>query len=488
MTTIGVGLISHTNAGKTTLARTLLRSDIGEIGDRAHVTDVSERHVLIESAQGDVLELWDTPGFGDSARLYQRLKGQADPIGWALTQIWDRYADRPFWSGQKALVSARQACDVILYVVNASELPEDARYVETEMKILDWVGKPVILVLNQVGPLRSQARSEAEIALWRSHLAAHSCVRGALSLDAFGRCWVQEDRLLALIESLVPDDKKPAGSRLRAAWQARNYQTFEHSQQTLAHELACLAVDEETFAKSNLSQKVGGWVKNSVLGTDGEAAQLKAAQQAMLQRLESLARAAMDMLIKLHGLSGKAATEPLQELARELAVERPADEHKAGLWGGLVSGAAGGLAADLATGGLSFGAGALIGGVVGALGALGAVQAYNIARGKGSGRLHWSSEFLTRRVATALLGYLAVAHFGRGRGEFVQSESVPDHVKQALGVLNQYRSQLDAIWTSAHRDRDVVQTEQQLLGPLTALSRDVLLTLYPDCAAALTKP
>ena len=33
-TSIGVGLISHTNAGKTTLARTLLRSDIGEIGDR----------------------------------------------------------------------------------------------------------------------------------------------------------------------------------------------------------------------------------------------------------------------------------------------------------------------------------------------------------------------------------------------------------------------------------------------------------------------
>lgn len=486
-TSIGVGLISHTNAGKTTLARTLLRSDIGEIGDRAHVTDVSERHVLIESTQGDVLELWDTPGFGDSARLYQRLKQQADPIGWAVTQVWDRFADRPYWSGQKALISARQSCDVILYVVNASELPEDARYVETEMKILDWLGKPVVLVLNQVGPLRSQARSEAEVALWRSHLAAHSCVRGALSLDAFGRCWVQEDRLFALIETLVPMEKKGAGARLRAAWQARNYQTFEHSQQTLAHELACLAVDEEVFAKSNLSQKLGGWVKSSVLGADGDAAQLKAAQQAMLQRMESLTRAAMEMLIKLHGLSGSAATEPLQELARELAIERPTDEHKAGLWGGLLSGAAGGLAADLATGGLSFGAGALIGGVVGALGAASAVQAYNVARGKGSGRLHWSSEFMTRRVATTLLSYLAVAHFGRGRGEFVQV-AVPDHVKQALGAISQYRAQFERVWQSAKNDRDISKAEQQLLAPLSALTRDVLLALYPDCAAALTKP
>src|SRR4051812_49279908 len=46
---INVSLLSHTNVGKTTLARTLLRQDIGEVGDRAHVTEVAESHVLIES-------------------------------------------------------------------------------------------------------------------------------------------------------------------------------------------------------------------------------------------------------------------------------------------------------------------------------------------------------------------------------------------------------------------------------------------------------
>jgi hypothetical protein len=136
---------------------------------------------------------------------------------------------------------------------------------------------------------------------------------------------------------------------------------------------------------------------------------------------------------------------------------------------------------------LSFGAGALIGGVVGALGALGAVQAYNTARGKGSGRLHWSAEFLTRRVATALLSYLAVAHFGRGRGEFVQV-AVPDHVQQALAAISQYRSQFELAWTSARKDRDVARAEQILLKPLLGLSRDVLFALYPDCSAALNRP
>ena len=36
--TVVLSLISHTNAGKTTLLRTLLRQDVGEIADRAHVT------------------------------------------------------------------------------------------------------------------------------------------------------------------------------------------------------------------------------------------------------------------------------------------------------------------------------------------------------------------------------------------------------------------------------------------------------------------
>ena len=35
---INLSLVSHTNIGKTTLARTLLMQDVGEVADRAHVT------------------------------------------------------------------------------------------------------------------------------------------------------------------------------------------------------------------------------------------------------------------------------------------------------------------------------------------------------------------------------------------------------------------------------------------------------------------
>ena len=64
--TINLSIVSHTNIGKTTLARTLLNRDIGEIADRAHVTVTADRYPLIDVPSGARLILWDTPGFGNS--------------------------------------------------------------------------------------------------------------------------------------------------------------------------------------------------------------------------------------------------------------------------------------------------------------------------------------------------------------------------------------------------------------------------------------
>jgi predicted GTPase len=93
---IQLSLISHTNAGKTTLARTLVGRDVGEVRDAQHVTQEASSYRLIETPQGDALELWDTPGFGDSARLARRLAQQGNPVGWFLSQVWDRFRDRAF--------------------------------------------------------------------------------------------------------------------------------------------------------------------------------------------------------------------------------------------------------------------------------------------------------------------------------------------------------------------------------------------------------
>jgi predicted GTPase len=56
---VTLSLISHTNVGKTTLARTLLRQDVGEVRDAPHVTAENAVFIMLES-EGDVLRLWDT--------------------------------------------------------------------------------------------------------------------------------------------------------------------------------------------------------------------------------------------------------------------------------------------------------------------------------------------------------------------------------------------------------------------------------------------
>ena len=44
---VSLSLVSHTNAGKTTLARTLLGQDIGEVRDAPHVTEFADVHTLV---------------------------------------------------------------------------------------------------------------------------------------------------------------------------------------------------------------------------------------------------------------------------------------------------------------------------------------------------------------------------------------------------------------------------------------------------------
>ena len=49
---IQFALVSHTNNGKTTLARTLVGMDVGEVRDAAHVTQFAEAHPLQASEAG----------------------------------------------------------------------------------------------------------------------------------------------------------------------------------------------------------------------------------------------------------------------------------------------------------------------------------------------------------------------------------------------------------------------------------------------------
>ena len=62
---------------------------------------------------------------------------------------------------------------------------------------------------------------------------------------------------------------------------------------------------------------------------------------------------------------------------------------------------------------------------------IGAAHAYNLTRQKAGADLTWSSQAVSGFLLETILLYLAVAHFGRGRGDWEESES-PEFWKKAV--------------------------------------------------------
>lgn len=451
--TLSLSLVSHTNVGKTTLARTLLARDIGEVRDEAHVTETAEPHTLVESPAGDRLLLWDTPGFGDSLRLARRLAQAGNPLGWLLTEVWDRWRDRAFWASQRAIRHVLQQADVALYLVNAAEAPEDAGWLAAELQVLALLDKPVLVLLNQLGPPGAPADEARQLQVWQAHLAglpAGGVVRRVLPLDAFARCWVQEGVLLAAVQPLLPPARQGAMARLAEAWAARQRATWQAAMALLAGRLARAALDRAALpapgwrAPLQASWRALGAALG--LGEGGAAGAEARAMQALADRLDADIRQGTEALIRLHGLQGQAGGEVLAQLAQHFARRAPVDEGQAALWGGLVAGALAGLKADLLSGGLTLGGGLLAGGVLGALGAAGAAHGVNRLRHAGPPQLAWQDRVLDALLRSALLGYLAVAHHGRGRGDWQPAEPPPAWAEAVDAALASRAPALAALW------------------------------------------
>ena len=476
--TIDLSLISHTNAGKTTLARTLLGRDVGEVRDAAHVTDLATGYVLVQQGE-DALMLWDTPGFGDTARLLSRLKLSGNPIGWLLSQVWDRFRERALWSSQQAVRNAREQADVILYLVNSSEDPGTATYVPLEMEVLSWIGKPVVVLLNQMGPPR--ADTSAEIALW-SGIGADRLVRAVVPLDAFARCWVQEGTLLDTVAPLLPPDKQAAMTALRQRWEELNVTRFDEAMNVLGHYLTQAAVDQEAVDEPGWQGKLAG----AFTGRGGGNAAARKAMTALAGRLAQETTQSTEALIRLHGLSGKATRTVLERVGDDYAHSEKTPEGAAAALGGLVSGAVGGLAADLAAGGLTLGGGMIIGGILGAIGATGVARSLNLARGEDGSAMRWSGDFFERLTVTALLRYLAVAHFGRGRGDWSEGEHPAfwqPLVEQAVAERSdELRAVLKLVPPYA---RSIAAAEAELTAIVAQCASTVLARLYPQATALL---
>lgn len=477
---IQFALVSHTNNGKTTLARTLVGMDVGEVRDAAHVTQFAEAHPLQRSEAGDTLVLWDTPGFGDSVRLLKRLSMAGNPIGWFLREVFDRYRDRPFWLSQQALRAAKEEADVILYLVNSSESPQDAGYLPSEMKILEWLGKPVAVLLNQMGPPRPGAEESGEQGRWRQHLAQFAVVKEVLPLDAFARCWVHEHVFYEAIGRLIEESKQPGYARLLQAWSGANQQRYLEALRVAAQQLAAAARDAEPIAQEGRGM-LRSALKAVGIGKDEQRRQ-ELAMAALVERLNARINGATARMLALYRIDPGQALTINARVRDNFAVHAPVDKAQAGLLGAVVSGAATGLSADAMAGGLTMGAGALLGAIVGGLTMAGAAWGFNQRMDRDKPGVQFADPFLQSLLVSAVLRYLAVAHFGRGRGNWVEGEAPAFWQEEVERALGKHAAAHPDLWKAVRTAPDEPAAVKLVEAVLVPATDAVLANLYPGVA------
>ena len=482
---IALSLISHTNIGKTTLARTLLRKDIGLVADRAHVTLENQKYIVLETEAGESLQLWDTPGFPNCQKILSRLQGAKNPIVRILTEVWDRFRDRPSWCAQQAVLNVQQEADIVLYLVNAAEEPNMAGYIAPELQLLEWIGKPVIVLLNQTGPPKDREDREGLERPWKDYFARYSFVRGVHSLDAFSRCWVQEGILFETIHSLLSPDDRQRMTRLFAVWQKANLTLFHAAMEQWA-------VLVSRAAKSRVMTKGDG---------SSMEVQKQQAVDSLLMDLVNEVGATTKAVIALHGLEGD-AIGVIQARMEHVEVLRGGQSWGeatlsgtaiGGIGGALTSGAYAGLHLDAATGGVSMGlftvAGAVVGGVLGFLG--GEAWAERQA-GHQQTPVMWSDDYLDLLVQDVIIRYLAIAHFGRGQGQYVADPEDPRFwIDKVKALVAERRATLHEQWIRLREQELMPQTDKepkQLAALLTSITLELLWSTYPASKRFLDRP
>ncbi len=174
-----LAVVGHTNTGKTSILRTLLRDVyFGEVKNAAATTRHVERAQLTDSRTGEVLvTLYDTPGLEDASGLMDWLEDNTASRRDGIERLQqflaadiaksaenrDDFASDADYSQEAKVIRQLLASDMAIYVVDARE-PVLGKY-KDELAILSWAAIPVMPVFNFTDS------QDANIEAWQTMLA-----------------------------------------------------------------------------------------------------------------------------------------------------------------------------------------------------------------------------------------------------------------------------------------------------------------------------
>ncbi|HNH52391.1 MAG TPA: GTPase domain-containing protein, partial [Nitrosomonas sp.] len=147
---LNIAVVGHTNTGKTSLIRTMLRStDFGKIEDAAGTTRHVERATIYAGSEA-ILNLHDTPGIEDAHGLLKRLKStdsrNKSPASPAeiLESFVNSVSVSDAFEQEAKVVRQVLRSDVLLYIIDVREPILEKYFIELE--ILSKAMKPIIPV------------------------------------------------------------------------------------------------------------------------------------------------------------------------------------------------------------------------------------------------------------------------------------------------------------------------------------------------------
>jgi hypothetical protein len=340
-----LAVVGHTNTGKTSLVRTLLhRRDFGDIRNRAGTTrQVASAPLVVDGET--LITLYDSPGLEDAPGLLGWLEAQPGSRHDGPDRIHGLLTDsqaRERFDHEVRVLDLMLNVDVALYVVDVRE-PVLEKYLD-ELAVLALCGRPLLVVLNFV------ASEHAREPDWRDALARVG-LHTVLAFDAVVRDPATERRLFEKLASQLD-----GFSATLQAWLAARADEERRRLNAAVESIAEMLVD------------VAAGERQAELHSEADRARALTDLRTAVRRRE---QACVGTLLDLYRFGQEDYADedlPLSDgqWGEDLFDPAILRHHGIRTTGHLGVGAGAGAAVDVATGGLSLGAGTLIGAALGA--------------------------------------------------------------------------------------------------------------------------
>lgn len=339
ITALNLAVVGHTNTGKTSLMRTLLRDvHFGEVKDEAGTT----RHVeqaTIRLNHTDFVHLFDTPGLEDATGLLEWLEqntpARADGIERLEVFLNSPLAQDDFSQEAKVI---RQVLNshMSIYVIDARE-PILAKY-KDELTLLSWCARPLMPVFNFI--------AQQDLREWSDMLARRG-LHIHVGFDTVAFDFEGEMRLWDNLSTMLPN-RGVTDELIRI--RREEWQQLDHDARL---KIADMLLDVAAY--------------QSEIAEDTDPAPALAQMHSTVKQLE---RQMHEQLLHLYRFydSDVAPTElNLQEFQQDPFDTEVLKQYGIRTTSGAAAGALIGLGFDAATAGTSLGVGAAIGGLIGGI-------------------------------------------------------------------------------------------------------------------------